>query len=211
VSRARRERPRAAATPRDRAPRGRPPRNAALAAIALAASAVGLLVAVRGDHREARVALAGPPPADSAAGLSIERAYGEAAGRHAAGRAIQSLPYWVRVRSLLARDVWSFHLAHANALHDAALEDGARSAFERVGFMREALVAVARAEALAPSPQVRAALIQRRAYLLRVWGFDADAWQGLGEALRLAPGEPDLVASRAGLGARLEHPEDPHR
>jgi hypothetical protein len=106
----------------------------------------------------------------------------------------ESLPYFRRMIELLPPDDWSLRHDYANALQGASLESrtlhglplhAARSSYESIALMREALAELDRAQRLAPTPRAAAAVHLRARASSRRGGCRAT--RGPRRARRRAP------------------------
>jgi hypothetical protein len=137
--------------------------------------------------------------------LSLEQAYATAARLVGARRHLESLPYFRRMIELLPNEDWSLRHDYANALQGGSMEGrvilgipirAARSSFESIGLMQQALAELDRAQRLAPSPRAEATVHLARARQLGAWGLP---WDAFAEA-RAAAGA-DRSWARAALAA----------
>lgn len=189
-------------------------RTAARAAIVAAAFAIAGLAAFgawRASRRAAPALAARPTTADSAATLSMQDAYAEAARRALAGFPEQSLPFYRRVRDTMTNDAWEFHFEYGVVLSNCAIDDGVRSSYDRHVWIEEALSELEHAARQCPDPKKRAVIHLQRGIILRTWGLPVEALEAAAEAARLDPGYEAATTGHRSLLARMEHPEDASR
>src|SRR5688572_16346049 len=164
----------------------RRPRSRMLAVGSLAAflaMAVIFFAARRGER--------GGHPADA---MTFEEAAQAGITRGAAGRHLESLPYF-RAAVRAAPGVWAARQNVANALYNGAQEarthlgkDGpvTRSSVERIAMIREALLASRAADSLASEPEDRAMVAYQRGQAFFTFGLPIDALVEFRNAHRLA-------------------------
>jgi hypothetical protein len=154
---------------------------------------VVVLLAWGQQSRRAPAARPGPGgrPAFEAPGESVRVAV-------ALGRYNQALPFARRIVALQQEHgpvPAKVRLGLASVLGDAASETGAhgpvaRSSFERVRLIREAVVEMERARAEATLPDERAKVLIAEGTLLGSWGFSMDALAAFNTAVKADPRNP---------------------
>lgn len=196
---------------RARAPQPRAPGRIRRVLPGVIAGAIAIVVAYAAVARWRRtepVAATTPRAADPVAGMSATEAARMAARLFRENRAYESLPYFRRVAPELPPGRLDFRLEFATALGNASLQARLRTD-ARVGLMLESLDELARTERAVEWPRERARVIVARAFLLRVWGFPADASAELRRALATDPTYPDLDAIARLMERRLREPTLP--
>ncbi|HTO90282.1 MAG TPA: hypothetical protein VMJ70_04060 [Candidatus Sulfotelmatobacter sp.] len=131
------------------------------------------------------------------------------------GRSYDLVPYARLLMSLAPQNSFEFHARFAAALQNAAIEsrrqDGVlrprtRSSVERIGFLRETLSELDRAEALAPDAERRGAVATTRAEVLGLWGFERESLLEFRRANRFHPLDQKALGEAAWVRAMLADP-----
>jgi hypothetical protein len=146
--------------------------------------------------------------------MDIRAAYLEGARLYTGKRALEALPYFRRVGTLLAQPTRMYHLQMVDVCERAALQprrDAAqpatRASDERVALLREAFAHLDAAERLSRTPREIADVRVWRASLLRVWGFPWEALMALRSAAAADPSWRDVAAAGDLFAYRLHHPD----
>jgi len=147
-------------------------------------------------------------PADRMTG---EEAYNAASRHSERGEWLQSLPYYARAAALRSPPAWDLHTDLGTALHNASVQPGVRSSFERVTLTLQAMAEIDRADTLATAPAERLQVLIARARLLRYWGLPWDALVATREAQRSDPGSPLAATTVSDYEHLLREPAPPGR
>jgi len=179
------------------------PRRLAWVAVAVAVVLIGASAWFFG-RRPGRVPSTpgGPPPAgDAIALLDPETVFRTADSLGRAGRNFASLPYYRQALRNVRSDFWQLHFNYGTALYNATLEIearnglpvyAARSSWERVALMREAVQQILVAERLTRTPRDLALVRATRARMLWLWGLPWETFAAFRQAQAADPADRAL-------------------
>lgn len=119
---------------------------------------------------------------------------------------LRGVPIARDVAARLRSQAWEFDLTFSNLLHNAAMQAGARSSYERVAMMRESFAELDRAEAMALDPRALAEILDWRARKLEVWGFPWETLMVLTRAQRADPSSPAISERAFGYRETMRDP-----
>jgi hypothetical protein len=162
-------------------------------AVTVAALTILLSIAVWQVARSGWPRRAPPPlaPMNPAPAISVEEARRVILSLLESEDHLRGVPIARDVAARLGSPAWEFEVCFASLLHNAALQAGTRSSYERVAMMRESLAELDRAEALIRDSRDLAEVLEMRARELGVWGFQ---WETLMELMRAQSADPSSAA-----------------
>ena len=179
---------------------------------ALVAVALGTWWAIH--VRTLRRAMSSAP--DALAAMAPDQAYREAIELAGEGRFDDSFPYYRRALAGLNQDFWEVHYNYGISLGSRALQyttrGGApafatRSSIERIGLEHEAMRQLDRAVRIAPTPRIRAEVLDHFSNSVAVWGFPWERLDLMRKRQDADPGD-EVAALRARQWLRMMRDPD---
>ena len=183
-------------------------RAAKLVAVAVAATGLAGWFALR-----PRAPSVAPSPTSGMETIPPREAYERALRLEAAGRHVESLPYFRAAAAAGQRDIQWLHTDYAAALYNGCFQVrdrprtvATRSSFERVAIMHESLREM-RLAAQFDTLWARAELLEREGNMVQTWGFVWEAYFRFRAAQQADSVSPRDVTHAHAFMVLMRHPD----